>query len=183
MAKVKNRSNGKAVYNIPEVGSLRNVRREFAAHEIKEIPQEELEALTFIGGGDRLLKDYLQILDEEVLDTLNLGKIEPEYNMSEKDIKDLLLTGSLDAFKDCLDFAPQGIKDMIKDFAVSLPLNDSAKREAIKEILHFDVDLAIKHDKESKEDSKSVETTKTRRVETTEPARRVVTQQYTKVDK
>lgn len=173
MAKVKNRSNGKTVYTIPEAGNLRNIRREFAPHEIKDIPQEELEALTFIGGGDKLLREYLQILDTNIIPELNIGKLEPEYNMSEDDVKQLMLSGSLDAFKDCLDFAPQAIKDMIKDFAVSLPLNDSAKRDAIKEILHFDVDTAIKNDRDSKADSEPKEKKERRvTVEEEKPVRR-----------
>jgi len=52
-------------------------------------------------------------------------------------------TGSLDEFLDCLDFAPDVVKDMIKDISVTLPLNDVAKRDAIKEKLNFDVARAI----------------------------------------
>jgi hypothetical protein len=164
MAKVKNRSNGKAVYIIPELGDKRNIRREFAPHEIKEIPAEELEALTYIGGGEQILKNYLQILDKDALAKVNL-EVEPEYAMSEEDVKKLMREGTLDAFKDCLDFAPQAIKDMIKDYAVSLPLNDSAKRDAIKEILKFDVDRAILNKKASEETDAPKEEEKTRRVE------------------
>lgn len=178
MAKVKNRSNGKTVYTIPELGDKRNIRREFAPHEVKEIPEKELEALTYIGGGEALLKNYLQILDKEVIDKVNLS-VEPEYNMSEEDIKKLMNEGTLDAFKDCLDFAPQAIKDMIKDYAVSLPLNDSAKRDAIKEILKFDVDKAIMNKKAAEEDSTPKEE-KTRRVEasTTTTGRRTAAPKY-----
>lgn len=178
MAKVKNRSNGVAVYTIPELGDKRNIRREFAPHEIKEIPVEELEALTFIGGGESLLKNYLQILDEEILERVNLA-IEPEYKMSEEDVKKLMREGSLDSFKDCLDFAPEGIKDMIKDYAVSLPLNDSAKRDAIKEILKFDVDKAIMN-KKAAEETEAPKEEKTRRVATekTSTARRTAAPKY-----
>lgn len=163
MAKVKNRSNGITVYNIPELGDKRNIRREFAPHETKEIPVEELEALTYVGGGENLLKNYLQILDKDIVEKVNLS-VEPEYAMSEEDVKKLMREGSLDAFKDCLDFAPQAIKDMIKDYAVSLPLNDSEKRDAIKEILKFDVDKAIMNKKAAEEEAPKEEE-KTRRVE------------------
>lgn len=176
MAQVKNRSNGKAVYTIPELGDKRNIRREFAPHEIKEIPEDELEALTYIGGGENLLTNYLQILDKKVVENVNI-KVEPEYAMSEDDVKELMQTGSLDAFKDCLDFAPQAIKDMIKDYAVSLPLNDSAKRDAIKEILKFDVDKAILNKKAAEEDLAPKEE-KTRRVEPTSSTGRRTTPKY-----
>jgi hypothetical protein len=48
--------------------------------------------------------------------------------MSEADVKELILNGSLDAWKDALDFAPAGVIDLIKDFSVKLPLTDYNKR-------------------------------------------------------
>ena len=60
-------------------------------------------------------------------------------------------TGSLDEFLDCLDFAPEGVKDLIKNLAVDLPLNDVAKREAIFNKLGFNVDNAIRIKKESED--------------------------------
>jgi len=51
--------------------------------------------------------------------------------------------GTLEQFLDCLDFAPESILENIKDIAVKLPLNDMAKREAIKNKLGFDVTKAI----------------------------------------
>ena len=54
-----------------------------------------------------------------------------------------MLTGSLDQFLDCLDFAPNVILDMVKELAVELPLNDIQKRDAIKEKLGFDVTKTI----------------------------------------
>ena len=147
LVEVKNRSNSTAVYTIPELGDRRSIRREFAPGETKKIDEEELEALTFIPGGTVLLTDYLQILDEKATEEL-LHSVEPEYNMSEADIKDLLVNGSLDAFLDCLDFAPSGVIDVIKEMAVDLPLNDSSKREALLEKTGFNVDFVIKNNRE-----------------------------------
>ena len=50
-------------------------------------------------------------------------------------------------------------------YIVSLPLNDSEKRDAIKEILKFDVDRAILNKKASEETDAPKEEEKTRRVE------------------
>jgi len=50
---------------------------------------------------------------------------------------------------DCLDFAPEGVKELIKTLSVELPLNDVAKREAVFEKLGFNVDNAIRIEKES----------------------------------
>ena len=63
--------------------------------------------------------------------------------MSEDQIRDLLVNGSLDAFLDCLDFAPEGVIELVKDFAVRLPLNDVRKRDALREKTGFDVSKAL----------------------------------------
>lgn len=145
MYNVKNRSSSMVVYKIPET----NLRREFAPGETKKIPFGELEKLTFQSGGRELLENFLQILEEEVTTDLNVNR-EPEYNMSEREIRDLLLTGSLDAFLDALDFAPIGVIDLIKTMAVSLPLTDLNKRRALKDKTGFDVDSALRHVEEEK---------------------------------
>lgn len=75
--------------------------------------------------------------------------------MNEKDVANLLMNGSLDAFLDALDFAPAGVIDLIKTMAVSLPLMDMNKRKALKEKTGFDVEAALKHVEEEKEDDTS----------------------------
>ena len=60
--------------------------------------------------------------------------------------------GSLDAFLDCLDFAPVGVIDLIKKFSVSLPLNDIDKRDALKKKTGFDVTVALANMQKEKED-------------------------------
>lgn len=154
--KVINKYNGIVGYKVPQLG----VERTFHPKESKKITFNELEKLSFLPGGESILKNYLEITDEDVIMELFNTKLEPEYHYSEQDIKTLLKEGTLDQFLDCLDFAPQGIIDLIKDIAVSLPVNDMAKREAIKEKLGFDVTRAIeikhtKYDGGDEDDSKS----------------------------
>ena len=146
MYNVKNRSSSMVVYRIPET----NLRREFAPGETKRIPFGELEKLTYQSGGRELLENFLQILEEEVTTNLNVHR-ELEYDMSEAQVRDLLLTGSLDAFLDALDFAPIGVIDLIKSLSVSLPITDFQKRQALLKKTGFDVDKAIANDKASKE--------------------------------
>lgn len=153
--KVINKFNGTVGYEVPELG----VHRNFYPKESKDISFDELEKLSFIPGGDDILRNYLEIADEDVVMELFNEKSEPEYHYSEEDVKKLLTVGSLDQFLDCLDFAPDAIKDMIKDMAVELPLNDMAKRNAIQEKLGFDVTKAIeikntKYDGENEADIK-----------------------------
>lgn len=152
IVKVINKFNGTVGYDVPEMG----VHRNFYPKENKDISFEELERLSFVPGGDVILRNYLEIVDEDAIMALFNKKPEPEYHYSENDVKQLLTTGTLDQFLDCLDFAPGVIKDMIKDLAVELPLNDMTKRQAIQNKLGFDVTRAIeikntKYDGETEE--------------------------------
>ncbi len=147
MYNVKNRSAGVAVYKIPELG----IRRSFQPGEVKQISAEELEKLTYRPGGMAMLSNFLQIQSAEGLQRIGLNP-QPEYHMSEQDIAKMMVSGSLDEFLDCLDFAPPGVIDLIKKLSVSLPLGDISKRKALKEKTGFDCDAALKHVMEEKED-------------------------------
>ena len=145
--KVKNRSASLAVYSIPEI----NIRREFAPGETKNITYGELEKLSYQPGGRAIMQNFLQIIDPEATGDLGINR-EPEYDLSEQQIVDLMTKGSLDAFLDCLDFAPVGVIDLIKKFSVSLPLNDIDKRDALKKKTGFDVTVALANIQKEKED-------------------------------
>ena len=148
MYNVKNRSAGVAVYKIPELG----IRRSFQPGEVKQISVEELEKLTYRPGGMAMLSNFLQIQSAEGLQRIGLNP-QPEYHMSEQDIAKLMVSGSLDEFLDCLDFAPPGVIDLIKKLSVSLPLGDISKRKALKDKTGFDCDAALKHVMEENEDN------------------------------
>lgn len=145
--KVKNRSASLAVYSIPEI----NIRREFAPGETKNITYGELEKLSYQPGGRAIMQNFLQIIDPEATGDLGINR-EPEYDLSEQQIVDLMTKGSLDAFLDCLDFAPVGVIDLIKKFSVSLPLNDIDKRDALKKKTGFDVTVALANIQKERED-------------------------------
>lgn len=131
--KVINKYNGIVGYKVPQLG----VDRTFHPKESKKISFNELEKLSFLPGGESILKDYLEITDEDAIMELFNTKLEPEYHYSEQDVKTLLKEGTLDQFLDCLDFAPQGIIDLIKDVAVNLPVNDMAKKRSYKRKIRF----------------------------------------------
>lgn len=135
---VKNRSSSVVIYNLPEDG----IRREIAPGETRQIDTTELEHLTYRPGGRELMQNYLLIEDIATVNQMSF-RTEPEYWMKEVDIRALLTAGTLDEFLDCLDFAPQGVIDLVKDLAFKLPLNDSAKREALREKTGFDLDKAL----------------------------------------
>lgn len=158
IVRVTNRDNGHVGYRIPD---MNNLVRDFSANETKKITVEELKKLAYISGGPTLIRDYLIIDDAEVVKEV-LGEVEPEYYYTEDDVKNLLLNGSLDALKDCLEFAPKGTIDLVKKLAIEMPLNDIAKRKAILEMTGFNVDAAIMVNEETKEESD--DTQKVRRI-------------------
>ena len=135
---VKNRSAGVVLYKIPED----SVVRRFAPGETKRISYEELLHLSYQPGGREIMANFLQIQSEGVPKSLGI-KTEPEYYMSETQIVDLLKHGSMEQFLDCLDFAPAGVIELVKKFAVTLPLDDYEKRQALKAKTGLDVDKAI----------------------------------------
>lgn len=182
---VKNRSGSHIVYSIPEMG----VRRSFAPGETKKLTYEELEKLTYQPGGTALLASYLQISDAQTVNNLNM-RVEPEYYMDERQVAQLLATGSLDQFLDTLDFAPEGVIDLIKRYAISMPLMDLQKREALKKKTGLDVTKALENIQAEKEDDeeKSIDDSrapKQRRVKQEEaPAgRRTTAPKYNVVSK
>jgi len=122
-----------------------------------------LRQLSYQHGGPELIYNYLQVNSPKTLQSFNITP-EPEYYMTEAQIKDLLKNGSMDAFLDCLDFAPEGVIDLIKKFAVELPLNDYEKRRALFDKFGFNVDKAIDNDRASKEAEKDNVAPATRRV-------------------
>lgn len=172
--KATNRSNSSIGYTLPD---MNNLRRKFYPGEIKEVSYEELQKLSYTPGGMRLLRQYLILDNEEAIAAL-IGGVELEYNYTDADIEKLLLNGSLDELLDCLDFAPSGVIDLVKDLAVKLEINDLSKRQAIQEKLGFNVTSAIEINRANKETTEAP--VAGRRVDaptatTSVPTRRVVT--------
>ena len=147
--KICNRDDAAVFYDIPEMNGLHRV---FQPNEVKEVTLGELIKLSYEPGGMDLLRNNFILNNKEAINML-LGKVEPEYDYTPTDIKNLLLNGSLDELLDCLDFAPEGVIEILKDLAVELPLNDVAKREAILNKTGFNVTNAIKIKKEVQADA------------------------------
>lgn len=147
---VVNITDGPVIYKVPEL----SIRRTFNKGESKRISVEELRALSYQPGGMVLLREYLSIRDNEVLAELGI-KTEPEYNWGAEEVKDLLLTGSLARLLDCLDYAPAGIIELVKEYAVSLKINDMSKRDAIRKSTGLDVNHAIEVRIEEEEAAKA----------------------------
>ena len=182
MVEVRNRDSGTVGYTIKDRGVWRN----FAPGETKKISLDELKALQYVPGGEFTLKHLLMIKDKDALSALNV-ETEPEYFYTEVEIKELLTKGTLDQLKDCLDFAPEGVIEIIKKMAVDMKLPDTEKREAIFQATGFNINNAIMVNMVMEESSEndSQEDKKTRRVAPTEdnkPQRRTTTPRYNVVE-
>lgn len=140
---VRNRSNRVVIYHVDDM----HVRREFAPGETKMIPVDELLALSQKAGGAYIIRNSLFIQDAPTVKEMPM-KVEPEYYLDDKGVIDLLKNGSVDQLLDCLDFAPGGVIELVKKYAVDLPITDTRKIKAIQEKTGFKVDLALKHKEE-----------------------------------
>lgn len=145
--KIKNRSHSPVYYHVADMGNLERV---FSGLEEKVVTFEEVRKLNGTTGGHVLLRDYLVIKNEQAVKELGIP-VEPEYYYEKQDVIRILKEGSMDEFLDCLDFAPDGVIDMIKEYAVTLPLNDVAKREVLLEKFDYDVGKTIEIKKISEE--------------------------------
>lgn len=149
MIKVTNRSRGSVGYKIPD---MNNLQRHFEYNETKLVPEEEIRKLDWTPGGHILIKDYLKVEDEELVKEL-LHEVQPEYNYTEEEIKEILLGNDMDLFDDCLNFGPDGVVDMMKDLAVTLEIPDVRKRDAISKKTNSNIDNMIKINQLSQEEN------------------------------
>ena len=148
--KVKNRFDGVASYAIPD----ERINRTFAPGEVKDITMKELRNLSYQPGGREIMAEYLCIMNADAAKEL-IGRVEPEYNYTEEDVKRIMLNGSIDEFLDMLDFAPAGVIDIIKTMAIKCELNDVRKREAIYDKTGFNVTRALENLRLEKEEAKA----------------------------
>ena len=143
IVRVRNRSNSIVIYHVEDMG----VRREFQPGEVKMIPVDELWALSQKAGGAYIIRNSLFISDAATVNEMPM-KVEPEYYLDDNGVIDLLKNGSVDALLDCLDFAPNGVIDLVQKYALELPLTDTRKIKAIKDKTGFDVAKALIHKEE-----------------------------------
>lgn len=149
---VTNRSAGRVFYSVPDLGVK---AREFQPGETKRLPYGELEGLSQLPGGMIIIRDYLQIQAEDAREEL-IGQVEPEYNMTEAEVRELILHGSMDEWLDCLDFAPEGVIDLIKSLSVEIPLTDTRKMETFKSKKNVDLERMIRSRQEERAEEEAM---------------------------
>ena len=138
MVPVTNRDNGEVVVVLSNDKLIH-----FNAGETRKISLEDLAEMRSGEGNRVLLKDYLMIKDQQALDYLEI-ETEPEYFYTKEEIRVLLETGTLEQLEDCLNFAPEGVLDILKDVALSIELPDTRKRKLISQKTGYDIDNIIR---------------------------------------
>jgi len=177
LIQIRNRNVGSTGYTLDG-----NFHREFAPGEIKKVPYSELKQLSYAAGGDYILRNYLVIEDREVIEYLNM-EVEPEYFYTENKVRELLFTGSVDAFADFLDFAPEGAIQLAKRIAIEEQIPDVRKRDLLSKRTGLNINNAIMVNEVMNEEEEEVKQEAPKRrvpieddkTETKEkPARRIV---------
>lgn len=140
--RVQNLTDNPVVYVIPED----HLRREYGPGEEKIVSEDELQKVFYQPGGATLLREYLSIKDKDF--AVNVIGVDPEvysheYTWDEKKVDSVLLSEHIDVLHDALDFAPEGIVDMLVDRAVALRIPDVNKRNLISDYTGRDINSMI----------------------------------------
>lgn len=115
----------------------------FNKGETKRVNLDDLIELKSSDGGARLLEEYLVINDKDAIKLLDLQP-EPEYFYGKEEVEKLLTEGSLDQLEDCLNFAPEGVIDLIKEVALKMELPDTRKRALIARKTGYNLDNILR---------------------------------------
>lgn len=123
---------------------LTGVRRILPPHASFKVKASELRELFYQRGGQELLHNYIRVGNKALAQEFGVDVDNtPEYNWGRKDVIDALNNPDIDVLLDALDFAPDGIKQLIADVAVETEVSDVNKRKAISDKLGIDVDAMI----------------------------------------
>lgn len=144
--RVQNLTDNPVVYLIPED----NLRRVYRPYEEKTITVEELRKVFYQPGGPALLREFLQVKNKDLAIEFGVDSevFEHEYSWDKAKVENVLLKEDIDILHDALDFAPEGIIDLIVDCAIELRIADINKRELISEYTGKDINRMITIQKE-----------------------------------
>lgn len=138
-----------------------NITRIFPRLGFKMLLSEEsIRNIAYNPGGRFILENRLIINDSELIKKLELN-LELEDTYTPEDIKELLISGSKDQLEDALNFGNDGTKELIKDTAINLEINDLEKRKVIQDYTHIDINKAIDNKNEDLETNSIQSTTTT----------------------
>lgn len=146
-------------HTVGYIVELTGVRRALPAHAVFSVKAGELRELNYQLGGQEILRNYLRIGNKSLAAEFGIDIDDtPEYMWGKTEVDKCLLEWDLDFLLDALEFAPDGIKQLIVDRAIELEIPDVNKRQAIKDKMGVDVTAAIAnrhaYDTESAEEEK-----------------------------
>lgn len=143
---------------------LTGVHRILPPHASFKVKASELRELFYQRGGQELLHDYIRVGNKALAQEFGVDVDNtPEYNWGRKDVIDALNNPNIDILLDALDFAPDGIKQLIADVAVEIEVADVNKRKAISDKLGIDVDAMITNKNLATQEAEEKEEKPTRR--------------------
>lgn len=92
-----------------------------------------------------IFKNYVSVDDKEIQEKLGIDVTEDvEYNWTVNDVDKVLMdVTKIDNLEDALNFAPDGIKDLIVERAVALRIPNMTARELIKKATGSDISTMI----------------------------------------
>lgn len=115
------------------------------------LSEESIRNIAYNPGGRFILENRLIVNDPELVKELELN-LELEDTYTPDDIKELIINGSKDQLEDALNFGNEGTRELIKDTAINLEINDLEKRKVIQDFTHVDVNSAINNKSEETEE-------------------------------
>jgi len=163
---VRNLVDHKVVYVVPE----EHRRVVFEGFQEKKIPAKELRALNYTVGGAELIHNYLCVKDKDMREEFNIPSDLVEYDWTIKDIQRVLtdLSSPIEELEDALDFAPEGIREMLTDYAVKWKIPDSNRRKIISKMTGVNIDKMIEFSEAVAEDDNQDTTPTHRRLSNTQ---------------
>jgi hypothetical protein len=136
---VRNLVNHKVVYLIPET----HRKVVFEAFQERKVPAGELRMINYTTGGSNLIHNFLCVKNDELREEFNIDPEMVEYDWTLDDIKKALTTEDLDVLLDALEYGPEGIRQMLIDYAIEWRIPDTNRRKAITDITGVQVNRII----------------------------------------
>lgn len=157
---VRSRTEGSVAYKLD---SLRVARSWPKTGSVLQISIDELKELMVQPGGEYILRNLVIIEDEEARIEILGAEVQPEYNYTEDEIKYLLYEAEDNALLDCLDYAPIGVLELIKEYSLEKMPNTTAKIKAINQKLNINLNKIIEMMRDDDDDTAKQPTTNSRR--------------------
>lgn len=140
---VQNLTSNKVIYIDNDGGVTRRIQ--FAPQQKMELPRTMVDRMSYDQGGSTLLRNFLSVKDDEVRKNIGIPEDQVEYDYTEADVIKCLKENEIDVIADALDFGPLGIKELIAEQAVALPIENRTMMALITEKTGRDIEVMIKN--------------------------------------